>query len=275
MTAGDLPLGKPAAYPERYSPDLLRAIERAPARAEIGIGGTPPFTGEDVWNGYELSWLAPGGMPRIGVLNLRVPCESPAIVESKSLKLYLNSFAQTPFAHGDELAAVIQADLSRLTGASVTAAILAPTASAAGVTGTDLPGFRLDDLELEVRHYQYAPELLAATAEVGADAVHTHLFRSVCPITGQPDWGSMAVAWRGRLLDRAALLAYLVSYRQSGGFHEHLVERILVDVGRVAAATEITVYGYFLRRGGIDINPFRLMGPARSTRPPALRLPRH
>ncbi len=266
---GDLPLGRPTDYPARYDPSLLRAIDRASARKNIGVGEPVPFQGEDVWNCYELSWLRPGGLPRVGVLRLRVPCQSPAMVESKSLKLYLGSFALTVFERRDEVARTIQSDLSRTTGAAVSATIL--DADAGGAFVADFTGFCLDGLSAPIARYQHAPELLATTGERGADAVHTHLFRTVCPITGQPDWGSMAVAWRGGLVRRDAMLAYLVSYRQTAGFHEDVVERIFVEVREAAAAEEITVHGRFLRRGGIDINPFRSTVQGSG---PSVRLPR-
>ena len=262
MTASDLPLGKTVAYPTRYDPSVLRAIERAPARRRIGIDAELPFLGEDVWNGYELSWLLPSGLPRIGVLTLRIPCDSPATVESKSLKLYLNSFAQTTFARREDVADVIAADLTGIVGCRIAADIGPATATAA----TDFESFCLDDEQ----PCAITPTL-AATANDSADAVHTHLFRSVCPITGQPDWGSVQIAWRGCRIERPSLLAYLLSYRTEASFHEDVIERIFVDMLRAAAAAELTVHGRFLRRGGIDINPFR---STRQRQAPLIRLPR-
>ena len=268
---GQTPLGKPVAFPARYEPSVLRAIDRRPARAALGVGEPPPFVGEDVWNAYELTWLAPSGLPRIGVATVRVPCDSPRIVESKSLKLYLGGFAQTTFGAKADVIATIGMDLTATTGAAVSVDIKAPAAVA---PIADFHGFCLDDLDARIAHYEVAPELLTGAAGVGGsgtDAVFTHLFRSVCPVTGQPDYGSVYLAWRGRALDRAGLLAYLVSYRASRGFHEDAVERIFADVRRAAAATDLLVEGRFLRRGGIDINPWRATSP----RPPrAIRLAR-
>ena len=267
---GDLPLGKRVAFPRRRSPSVLRGVDRAPARAAIGVGERLPFAGEDVWNGYELSWLAPSGLPRIGVVTVRVPCDSPRIVESKSLKLYLGGFAQTTFAQASDLRAVVASDLTGVAGAEVAVAISAPAEVAA--IG-DFHGFCLDALEPRIAHYEITPELLtgARLGACGTDAVYTHLFRSVCPLTGQPDHGSVYMAWRGRLLRRAGLLAYLVSYRTSAGFHEDTVERIFADLLRATAAKELLVEGRFLRRGGIDINPWRATSPRP---PPAIRLVR-
>ncbi len=257
----DLPLGRHVAYPTHYDPSVLRPIDRAPARRRLGID-TLPFFGEDVWNGYELSWLSPSGLPRVGVLTLRVPCRSAATVESKSLKLYLNSFAQTAFAGRDDVADTIAADLAGIVRCRIAAGIAASTATAC----TDFESFCLDDTQPCP-----AEPTLTATDDPGADAVHTHLFRSVCPITGQPDWGSVQIAWHGRGIERPRLLAYLLSYRNEASFHEDAVERIFVDVLEAAQATELTVHGRFLRRGGIDINPYR----STSHRPaPLIRLPR-
>ena len=265
----DLPLGRKVEFPATRDPSVLRCIVRAPARANIGLGKPLPF-GEDLWNAYEFSWLAPGGLPRIGVLTARVPCASPRIVESKSLKLYLGGFAQTVFAAKADVTAAIAQDLTVATGAAVAVQITSP---AEMMPLGEFRGFCLDDLDVDIEHYEVAPQLLtsAGPSASGADAVYTHLFRCLCPVTGQPDHGSIRVAWRGRRLNRADLLAYLVSFRTSTGFHEETVERIFVDVRHAAAATELAVEGHFLRRGGIDINPWR----ATSARPPrAFRLPR-
>ena len=257
----DLPLGRQTAYPVRYDPSVLRAIDRAPMRRRIGIEAELPFSGEDVWTSYELSWLSPSGLPRIGVLTLRVPCASPAVVESKSLKLYLNSFAHAAFPRREDVADVIAADLAGIVGCRIGVHIASATATAA----SDFESFCLDDTQPR------AAEPMLAGSGAGADAVHTHLFRSLCPITGQPDWGSVEVAWRGRRIERPQLLAYLLSYRAEQAFHEDAIERIFVDVQQAAQAMELTVYGRFLRRGGIDVNPFRTTSKIQA---PLIRLPR-
>lgn len=253
-TADDLPLGKPTAYPVEHDPGVLRGVARASARRELGIDGALPFHGEDVWHGYELSWLTASGLPRIGVLTMRVPCDSPAVVESKSLKLYLNSLAYAVFATTADVATLVSKHVAAIVGADVSATIRPPDALP---PPGDFGSFCLDALDAQVDRYLPSPQLLTTTGEQSRDAVHTHLFRTVCPITGQPDWGAVEVAWRGRRLHRNGLLAYLVSYRQSPSFHEHAVERIFVDLLEATAATELTVDGRFLRRGGIDINPYR------------------
>ena len=264
----DLPLGRHVDAPTCYDPSVLRSIERRTARGEMGIGAELPFLGEDVWNCYELSWLSPSGLPRVGVLTIRVPAESPRIVESKSLKLYLNGFSAATFEDADTVAAAVEQDLASQTGSHVRTSIR--DSQAVDPPG-DFASFCLDGLSAQVEHYERNPELLAASDELGADAVHTHLFRTVCPITGQPDWGSVQVAYNGRLLDRTALLRYLISYRNAADFHEVAAERIFVDILAATDATELTVDARYLRRGGIDINPFRSTNLAEA---PRLRLPR-
>lgn len=264
----DLPLGQRVDYPKHYDRSVLRSIERRVAREQIGIHEPLPFEGEDVWNCYEFSWLAPTGVPRGGILTLRVPVESPCIVESKSLKLYLNGFGGTAFEHDLVAVECVEDDLARETGGPVQVAIrdiddIQPLG--------DFASFRLDALLTTTECYKRAPDLLATTGDQGGDAVHTHLFRTVCPITGQPDWGSVAIAYQGRLLDRPSLLRYLVSYRNTADFHEVVAERLFMDLRDATEATELTVDTRFLRRGGIDINPFR--STSRSTAP-TLRLAR-
>ena len=252
---GHTPLGKAVPVPSRYDPAVLQPIERALARRGIGVEGALPFHGVDVWRAYELSWLLPGGKPANAVATLKVDCRSPATVESKSLKLYLGSFAQEVFASAEAVRERVAADVAGVAGQAVDVEI-GPTPAATG----ELPGFCLDALPLATTDYQPNATLLRPLPTLGEDAVHSDLFRSLCPATGQPDWGSIAVAWRGRLLDRTSLLAYLVSFRCAASFHEDAVERIFMDVQAAAEATELAVTGCFLRRGGIDINPYRAMG---------------
>ena len=264
----DLPLGHRVAYPRNYDQSVLRTIDRRTARQEIGIGERLPFLGEDVWRCYELSWLAPSGLPRVGILTLRVPADSPRIVESKSLKLYLGGFGGSKFDDSAAVRSAIEGDLARETGSPV--GVVIGSLDHAQPLGNFVT-FCLDDLPVSADRYDRSPDCLAATAETGRDAVHTNLFRSVCPVTGQPDWGSVAIAYRGRLLDRASVLRYLVSYRDTAYFHEVTTERIFVDLHQATDATELTVDARFLRRGGIDINPFRSTSQPDA---PSIRLPR-
>lgn len=252
---GHTALGKAVPMPSRYDPGALQRIERAAARRGIGLEGALPFHGVDIWRAYELSWLLPGGKPANAVATLEVDCSSPATVESKSLKLYLGSFAQEVFANAEAVRKTVAADVAGVAGQAV-AVDVGPTPAATG----ELPGFCLDALPLATTDYQLNVALLRPLQTLGEDAVHTHLFRSLCPATGQPDWGSIAIAWRGCLLDRTSLLAYLVAFRCAACFHEDAIERIFMDVRAAAEATELAVAGCFLRRGGIDINPFRATG---------------
>ena len=245
------PLGQATGYPDRYDPALLFAVSRAPQRADLGLGPTLPFTGADVWTAYEHTWLDARGKPRIAMLSVTVPIDSPYIVESKSVKLYLGSYAQTRFDEEALVRAAIEMDLSAATGGQVEVAVLREARIAA------LPGVSIDDEDLAVDRYEVDPSLLHAGGEAVSETLRSDLFRSVCPVTGQPDYASLAIAYRGPRIDRGALLRYLVSYRLHAGFHEHCAERIFVDVARHCACESLTVHARFTRRGGIDINPFR------------------
>ncbi len=253
----DLPLGRQTEYPTTYTPSLLRSLERAAQRASFGIVGMAPFHGEDAWNCYEFSWLNTKGRPEVAIVKLRVPCNSTAIVESKSLKLYLNSFAQTTFATRAELITTLNSDLALAFRAPVIVDLLDVEQTPEPVA--QLPGRCLDDLDVEVEVYHWCPDLL----EVDAGAVtvrqtlHTHLFRSVCPVTQQPDWASVMVQYVGHRIAPESLLKYLVSFRNHAAFHETTIEQIFVDLTQRCAPEHLSVYGRFLRRGGIDINPYR------------------
>ena len=251
MTARLGPLGHATGYPDRYDPALLFAVARAPQRAQIGIGATLPFTGADVWTAYEHTWLDARGKPRIAMLSIAVPIDSPHIVESKSVKLYFGSFGQSRFDDEGQVIAAIERDLSAATGGRVTAAFLLDARI------EPLAGESIDDQDVTIDGYELDPSLLRASGDSVHETLRSDLFRSVCPVTGQPDYASIAIAYRGPRLDRAALLRYLVSYRLHAGFHEHCAERIFIDVAQRCACESLTVHARFTRRGGIDINPFR------------------
>jgi 7-cyano-7-deazaguanine reductase len=265
----DLPLGRATPVPERYAPELLRGIERAPARRALELPeGALPFRGEDVWNAYELSWLAPSGQPRTALGLLRVPCESPRVVESKSLKLYLASLNQERLASPAQLVQRLSEELGRVAGAPV-AVELALDWDREAPAGGGAPVVDLDALEVAAQHYELAPELLRGAAsgpaaEPVSELLQTHAFRSLCPVTRQPDWASVRIAYRGRAIERAALLRYLISYRRHSDFHESCVERIFWDIWRACAPERLSVEGRFARRGGLDINPFRSSWEARA-----------
>jgi 7-cyano-7-deazaguanine reductase len=253
------PLGHATTYADAYDPALLFAVERAPLRAEIGLGATLPFRGVDTWTAYELSWLDPTGKPQVAIATFAVPAASPCIVESKSVKLYLTAFNLARFAAAADVAATIERDLARATGAPVAVTLTLPEAFAA-LPHAELAGESLDGLPLAGAGVAPDPGALAARGAEVAETLCTRLFRSVCPVTGQPDYASVQLRYRGAAIDRAGLLAYLVSFRRHAGFHEHCVERIFVDVWQRCRPAELAVLARFTRRGGVDINPYRTSG---------------
>ncbi|MBM7059177.1 NADPH-dependent 7-cyano-7-deazaguanine reductase QueF [Pseudomonas sp. UL073] len=254
------PLGKSSEYVATYTPSLLFPISRTTKWAELGLTAqTLPYQGVDYWNCYELSWLLPSGKPVVAIGEFAIPAESPHIIESKSFKLYLNSLNQSVFASFAELEAVLAADLSAAAGAPVRVRVRSlADVEADGVA--PLPGVCIDDLEIAVSDYAHPrPELLRCEAGQPADeALHSHLLKSNCPVTGQPDWGSVAVTYRASArLDHASFLAYLVSFRQHADFHEQCVERIFLDLQKLLAPEQLMVCARYVRRGGLDINPYR------------------
>lgn len=250
------PLGHATGYPDEYDPTQLFALARAPQREEIGLTDRLPFGGADVWTAYELTWLDPRGKPAIAIATIEVPASSLSLVESKSMKLYLGTFAQTAFAAPADVAATIERDLAARVDADVRVTLRAPS-TFGHERFAELPGESLDDLDVACRYDAVDAGALTAGGAVAEEALTTNLFRSVCPVTGQPDIASVRVAYRGPRIGRAGLLRYLVSYRRHPGFHEHCVERIFVDVAARCRPDVLTVEARFTRRGGIDINPFR------------------
>jgi len=258
---GASPLGHATTYADAYDPRLLFAVERAPQRAELGIDTILPFRGADLWTAYELSWLTPEGKPDVAIATFAVPADSPSIVESKSVKLYLTAFNQTRFASAADVAAAITRDLSGATGATV-AVRLTPAAEFAALEHAELDGECLDAQPVALDRYVPQPDALATVGPEVSETLYSRLFRSVCPVTAQPDYASVQIRYRGARIDRAGLLRYLVSFRRHPGFHEHCVERIFVDLWRRCRPGSLTVYARFTRRGGIDINPYRTSGDA-------------
>jgi 7-cyano-7-deazaguanine reductase len=257
------PLGKSTVYADRYDPNLLFPIPRAEKRAEIGVGDALPFHGVDIWNAYELSWLDERGKPVVAMAEFRVPAASPNIIESKSFKLYLNGFAQERIVNADALVHTLTRDLSQAAGADV--GVVLSAASAAAHALRDLDGHLLDGQTIDIEHYgppQAGFLLTDAGAQVIEESVVSHLLRSNCPVTGQPDWGSVQIVYRGTPIDHAGLLRYLVSFRNHNEFHEQCVERIFVDVMGRCAPERLSVHARYTRRGGLDINPFRSSVPA-------------
>lgn len=253
------PLGKTSAYIDHYDASLLFPIERQGKRDEIGIDSQQlPFRGVDVWNAYELSWLNNRGKPLVAMGEIFIPAESPRLIESKSFKLYLNSFNQTRFDSVRAVADLLERDLSSAAGAPVRVTLVPLNQMGHSADITTLPGDCLDELDIEVEHYQTKPDLLQADATRDVEEVlHSHLLKSNCLVTGQPDWGSVVIDYRGPRIDRESLLKYLISFRQHNEFHEQCVERIFQDLSQHCGCERLTVYARYVRRGGLDINPYR------------------
>ncbi|MDY7559732.1 NADPH-dependent 7-cyano-7-deazaguanine reductase QueF [Pseudomonas sp. 10B1] len=253
------PLGKSSEYIATYKPSLLFQIPRAAKWAELGLTAqTLPYQGVDFWNCYELSWLLPSGKPVVAVGEFSIPADSANIIESKSFKLYLNSLNQTVFTDAGTLVAVLEKDLSAAAGKAVGVRIRS-LAEIESEGLASLPGACIDDLDISVSSYEAPrPELLRFDeSRVVEESLHSHLLKSNCPVTSQPDWGSVVVEYRGLALDPASLLAYIVSFRQHSDFHEQCVERIFLDLHHLLKPEKLTVYARYVRRGGLDINPYR------------------
>jgi 7-cyano-7-deazaguanine reductase len=263
-------LGKHVSYRDTYAPELLFPIPRASKRADSGLAEEHPlpFHGEDLWNAYELSWLDPRGKPVVALAQFHVPASSPCLIESKSLKLYLNSFNQHKFPNPAQLQATIAQDLSRTAGAPVVVRITPLNEQPAREIGYP-KGVLLDTLEIEVDRYTPAPEFLQVenAAPLVEETLYSHLLKSNCLVTGQPDWGMVAIRYCGGKIERAGLLRYIVSFRQHNEFHEQCVERIFMDIMRQCAPEKLDVLARYTRRGGLDINPWRSNDPAAASAP--------
>ncbi|WP_437884305.1 NADPH-dependent 7-cyano-7-deazaguanine reductase QueF [Pseudomonas sp. LRF_L74] len=253
------PLGKSSEYLSSYSPELLFPIARATKWAELGLrAGALPYHGVDYWNCYELSWLTPSGKPVVAIGEFAVPADSPNIIESKSFKLYLNSLNQTAFASVEALSEVLVRDLSAVAAAPVAVRVRSLD-EVAGQGVSKVQGICVDGLDLAVSDYSHPrPQLLRCEPRRQVEeTLYSHLLKSNCPVTGQPDWGTLVVEYRGAAIDPASLLAYVVSFRQHQDFHEQCVERVFLDLLALSRPEKLTVYARYVRRGGLDINPYR------------------
>lgn len=258
MSLDNLLLGQHTDYPQHYTPEVLFPIARAEGRAAVGVrsGQVLPFKGVDLWTHYEVSWLNLQGKPIVAAAEITVPATSPFLIESKSLKLYFNSLNFERFLDETAFQTRVETDLSRVAGDVVKITLITP-AHYAQLAVSDLAGICLDDLPLVCESFALNPETLQSQGAVVEEALHSHLLRSLCPVTNQPDWGSVLIQYRGPAIDRLGLLAYLVSYRQHADFHEQCVERIFMDIQQRCRPESLTVYARYTRRGGLDINPFR------------------
>lgn len=250
------PLGRDSAYPERYDAGLLYPIPRAANRAPLGIEeGALPFVGEDEWHAFEVSWLNSRGKPIVAVARFRLPASSPNLIESKSWKLYLNSFNQTRFYSREEVMQTLANDLAVAAGAEVSVELF--NVDAVELSAQQLPGECLDALDIAVSDYTPSSLHLTVGEEVVEETLYSHLLKSNCPVTGQPDWGSVMIRYKGPKIDREGLLRYLIGFRQHQDFHEHCVEHIFTDLMTQAKPTQLLVLARYVRRGGLDISPWR------------------
>ena len=255
-SSGELLLGKHTPVVETYSPEILYPIPRNSARVALGITGDLPFYGVDLWHAYEMSWLDSAGKPVSRVGRFSVPCSSPNLVESKSFKLYLNSLNSTRFQSERDAKNCIMEDVAAVAGAAVFLELFSPDDGA--LAGHTLKGVCLDDGDATVAQCEPAPEMITADpGEQKEEMLYSHLLRSLCPVTGQPDWATVWVHYRGGAIEHSSLLHYIIAYRQHQEFHEQCVERIFRDLKARCEPEFLHVQAFYTRRGGLDINPFR------------------
>ena len=248
--------GRVFTYKDEYDPGLLLPVMRATHRREIGIDRVLPFGGVDIWNAYELSWLDRRGKPRVAMGTIIFPAESPFLIESRSMKLYLNSFNQSRFSSIRQVEKLMKRDLCQACGSSIKVEITSP-GKFGGQVFEELEGGLIDGLKADISVYKPDPMLLSARGAVVEEVLTSNLLKSNCPLTSQPDWASLKIRYRGPGISHTGLLRYIVSFRQQGDFHEHCVERIFMDILHRCRPDRLTVYARYTRRGGIDINPFR------------------
>ena len=262
-------LGKSSAYADQYDPSLLFPIPRSGKREEMGFTTQLPFFGADLWTAFELSWLNQRGKPQVALAHFTIPCETPNLIESKSFKLYLNSFNNSRFDHLEAVQERLREDINEILWRGAPA-----RQSSAGVRVIaqdaferekvkELEGLNLDRLDIECSDYTPRPDLLKADHDNPpvSESLVSHLLKSNCLVTGQPDWGSVQISYKGAAIDQESLLRYIVSFRNHNEFHEQCVERIFMDIMRQCKPTKLSVYARYTRRGGLDINPLRTSAP--------------
>lgn len=256
------PLGKSTEYPSQYAPELLFPLKRSEARRQLCLGHSLPFEGNDYWTAYEVSWLDTSGKPQVRLANFVFTCRSAFLVESKSFKLYLNSYNQTVFNQEHNVITQMRDDLSRVTGEDVQVSFCLlsdDSASTQALAQTLLPGRLIDHADIVVKHYQPQPALLQVDSQstVVNEIVYSHLLKTNCPVTGQPDWATLFIEYTGNKIVDASLLAYIISFREHQDFHENCVETLFCDINQCCSPECLTVYARYTRRGGLDINPLR------------------
>ena len=250
------PLGKNAGYCQEYDPSLLFPIARQLKRDELGLSSPLPFHGADVWTAYELSWLNKKGKPMVAIGEFSFPADTPNIIESKSFKLYLNSLNGTQFGTQVDVKYRLEQDLSQAAGGKVKV-VIHPLEREQKVIADMEDGVCLDDQDIEINEYEVNPNLLTTMDQYADECLYSHLLKSNCLVTGQPDWATLVIRYRGQRIDRASLLRYIVSFRNHNEFHEQCVERIFTDIEKHCKPDVLTVYARYVRRGGLDINPYR------------------
>ena len=261
LNMANIPLGQATQYPQEYDPGLLFPIPRADNRKKIGLHDemTLPFVGVDIWNAFEVSWLNAKGKPQIALVEFQIPANSPNMIESKSFKLYLNSLNNSRFSDENAIREQIIADISTAAGSKISARMFA-TDHVAQKGMQEMGGVLLDRLDIEVDPQVPAdPNWLGVNEDFSPieQCLVSHLLKSNCPVTGQPDWASIQIRYQGRPILEEGLLRYLIGFRHKGEFHEHCVETIFTDIKRQCKPEKLSVYARYTRRGGLDINPFR------------------
>ncbi|OGT34013.1 MAG: NADPH-dependent 7-cyano-7-deazaguanine reductase QueF [Gammaproteobacteria bacterium RIFCSPHIGHO2_02_FULL_39_13] len=257
-------LGKKTDYKTQYDASLLFPIARENRRGTIGITNTLPFFGFDIWNHYEVSWLNQKGKPIVAIAHIIYPAASKNIIESKSLKLYFNSFNNTCFESLASVKKTIERDLLESLETELIAVTITPTAVfSEEKLQSHLNGIGLDELDIDFDIYRNDPTLLMTENEWVEETLYSDLLRSNCLITNQPDWCSVQINYKGKKINHAGLLRYLVSFRNDNEFHEHCIEKIFMHIMQRCNPTELTVYGRSTRRGGLDINSYRSTKPVK------------
>jgi 7-cyano-7-deazaguanine reductase len=260
-------LGKHTPVVDEYSPQLLYPIPRSEARQRLGLHEPLPFTGVDLWHAYEMSWLDHSGKPVMRVGRFHIPADSLNMVESKSFKLYLNSLNNTRFEHEEAFRTTVVRDISEIAKTTVKLDLFDPVDPS--LAGIELPGIGIDERRVEPLDREPGLDMLKLAAqECIEEQLYSHLLRSLCPVTGQPDWATVWIHYRGAAIDHSSLLQYIIAYRQHQEFHEQCVERMFRDISQRYKPDFLHIQAFYTRRGGLDINPFR------STDPHASPLPR-
>jgi 7-cyano-7-deazaguanine reductase len=254
-------LGKKSDYDPHYNPDKLFPIPRKAKRDEIGVPDELPFYGFDLWNHYEVSWLNEKGKPVVALAEITYDCETPNIIESKSMKLYFNSFNNTCFKSVDDVCNTVKKDISERVGGDVMVHVTPLSTYEDEMLVGNMAGVCLDELDVACTAYDIDTSTLKTNDQVVEEIVTSNLLKSNCLVTHQPDWGSVQIAYKGKQIDHAGLLQYIVSFRNHNEFHEQCIERIFMDIMRYCQPEALTVYGRYTRRGGLDINPCRSTDP--------------